>query len=1044
MAHVFISYSSAHRKLTEELAAYLEGCGLDVWWDRDLVARGPFNAQIKEQLRTAGCILVIWTEGALTSEWVRIEADYARQHDNLVNVRAEEIAPERLPAPFNAIDAHRLSERDLILRDVLAVREGRLLLEDKREALPGPGERTPSMLLQAKYCLIPFTGSADIKAEIVDWALSRGAYTTPARRAAGRLIHASGGFGKTRLLIEVADELRQAGWSAGFLARPEATEDAEKRQRRAKALTHLVRGATDNGLLLVVDYAEARSEEVVSLARAIQSRLDDDKRPIRLVLLARAGGAWWERLTEDNPEVQGLMGGPRGLDARVLDWTGTGQKRLDLFIAAVSAFAGLLVEDGYQMPTEQPNLSRLGRIETGDGYDRPLAIIMEALLYVAAMAPGANEPRVHSLLASILGLERAHWKKVLGPLSPDSRGDPDLDLRRAVAQVSGVQGVVSRAAAEALFMEDRYYAGLRTSRSAVRHVTDNIAKVYGRGDGLVPLEPDLIAEHHVSLVADAELLDGCLAWIEDSPEKERDRLRQNLITVLQRATNIEHGIQAVDRACSLLDRLLVLHGEKLGAAIVAVMLETPGELINRLDSQINALSEPALDLINSVLPAQHIGWMELSLRIAQRYVDLNCQNGSKGSRKTRKSTASGLYTLGLRLANLGHRQRALAATQEAVDLYRALAIEEPNSALPELAGGLNALGTDFDMLGRFEESLAASQEAVDVYRTLIETKPDSFMELLAGSLDNLGNRLNRLGRGEDALAASHEAVQIYRTLAKQAPEDISADYAMTLGNFANRLIRLDRHPEALPVYQEAISTYRALASIRADMVLPDLARNLSNFGACLSQLGRGEEALPVCKEAVSIHRQLAEKHPEAFPDVAGSLGNLARILAHLGRHEEALVATQESVDILRSYSKDELGAFLMGQLAQSLRNLSIDLFNLGRREEALTALEEAVAIYRELATDQADAFLPDLATSLSDNSDLLDVQGRYIEATEASHEALRVLLPFAEEAQEAYGGLLGAIAHKVVTYSEKAGSEPDAGLLARVIDALGLDEGEDQ
>ena len=349
MAHVFISYSSAHRGLCEQIAGFLQGCGLDVWWDRELVARGPFDVQIKQQLRTAGCIVVLWTEGALTSEWVRIEAEYALQNDKLVNVRNDDIAPARLPPPFANIDCHTVSERELILRDVLAVREGRLLLEDKQETLPGPGERTPTMLLQAKYGLIPFTGSADIKADLITWALSQNSYATLARRASGRLIHGSGGLGKTRLLIEVADKLRKAGWSAGFLARPDAADDAEKRERRAKALSHLIGGASDDGLLLVMDYAEARSDEIVHIARAIQSRPIDDKRPIRLVLLTRGAGAWWERLTEDEPEVQALMSGPRGLDARELDGLGTGHERLDLFVAAVRAFAELLVQDGYQM-----------------------------------------------------------------------------------------------------------------------------------------------------------------------------------------------------------------------------------------------------------------------------------------------------------------------------------------------------------------------------------------------------------------------------------------------------------------------------------------------------------------------------------------------------------------------------------------------------------------------------------------------------------------------------------------------------------------------
>ena len=56
-------------------------------------------------------------------------------------------------------------------------------------------------------------------------------------------------------------------------------------------------------------------------------------------------------------------------------------------------------------------------------------------------------------------------------------------------------------------------------------------------------------------------------------------------------------------------------------------------------------------------------------------------------------------------------------------------------------------------LGRREEALAATQEAVDIYRRLAQTRPDAFLPDLAASLNNLGGHLSKLGRREEALAA---------------------------------------------------------------------------------------------------------------------------------------------------------------------------------------------------------------------------------------------------------------------------------------------------
>jgi tetratricopeptide (TPR) repeat protein len=73
-------------------------------------------------------------------------------------------------------------------------------------------------------------------------------------------------------------------------------------------------------------------------------------------------------------------------------------------------------------------------------------------------------------------------------------------------------------------------------------------------------------------------------------------------------------------------------------------------------------------------------------------------------------------------------------------------------------------------LGRREEALAASQEATEVYRELAAARPDAFRPDLASSLNNLSNALGDLGRREEALAAIQEAVTIRRELATRWPD----------------------------------------------------------------------------------------------------------------------------------------------------------------------------------------------------------------------------------------------------------------------------------
>ena len=89
-------------------------------------------------------------------------------------------------------------------------------------------------------------------------------------------------------------------------------------------------------------------------------------------------------------------------------------------------------------------------------------------------------------------------------------------------------------------------------------------------------------------------------------------------------------------------------------------------------------------------------------------------------------------------------------------------------------------------------------------------------------------------------------------------------------------------------------------------------------------------------------------------------------LAELGRREDALTAITEAVQIRRELAAARPDAF-RPDLAMSLTNQSNRLAELGRREDALTAITEAVQIRRELA-EQNPVFREGLARSLTRHS----------------------------------------------------------------------------
>ena len=93
------------------------------------------------------------------------------------------------------------------------------------------------------------------------------------------------------------------------------------------------------------------------------------------------------------------------------------------------------------------------------------------------------------------------------------------------------------------------------------------------------------------------------------------------------------------------------------------------------------------------------------------------------------------------------RLAALAATltSQQVTQYRADALGGEPDAANRLAGSLNNLSVRLGDLGRREEALAASQEAAELYRELAAARPDAFRPDLAMSLNNLSVRLAEPG-----------------------------------------------------------------------------------------------------------------------------------------------------------------------------------------------------------------------------------------------------------------------------------------------------------
>ena len=83
MSDIFISYKREDQATARKLADALEKEGLSVWWDPKLRVGEHFDDVIEKALNEAKCVIVMWSNLSVNSEYVKSEATEALEEKNL-------------------------------------------------------------------------------------------------------------------------------------------------------------------------------------------------------------------------------------------------------------------------------------------------------------------------------------------------------------------------------------------------------------------------------------------------------------------------------------------------------------------------------------------------------------------------------------------------------------------------------------------------------------------------------------------------------------------------------------------------------------------------------------------------------------------------------------------------------------------------------------------------------------------------------------------------------------------------------------------------
>ncbi|MBP2327079.1 WD40 repeat protein/adenylylsulfate kinase-like enzyme [Kibdelosporangium banguiense] len=306
-----------------------------------------FAQKILERLRQSDVLLAVigsrWhsvtdrqrrREVDAPDDWVHREIVEAFRHglrvipvflDHTVGLSEPELPPDLAPlarCQFLRL-SHRNDTRDLarLVDELGDLVPGLVLNRVFATATPPSVNLEPSAWLRPEYQLVPFDGR---ETELAELKARLGA----PKPVSAHVVTGPAGQGKTRLAQQLCQDMTAHGWVAGAVHDNAAIAD----------LINLSR--TESPLLVVIDHAETRFEQVQAMAAALMERSPTFP-PARLLLLSRDTGEWLRRLrTHTDDRVSTLF---RTIDERPLaPLASTVSARRAEFLRATAAYTDYL------------------------------------------------------------------------------------------------------------------------------------------------------------------------------------------------------------------------------------------------------------------------------------------------------------------------------------------------------------------------------------------------------------------------------------------------------------------------------------------------------------------------------------------------------------------------------------------------------------------------------------------------------------------------------------------------------------------------------
>lgn len=118
--YVFLSYARLDDELARQLVERLRAAGVIVKWDRDLLGGVDFQSELLSVLEGSGATIVLWSDAAVASRFVRDEANRAIDAGKLVSSHVSGFDLRKLPLGFGASQCIPVDDFEKLLASLAA------------------------------------------------------------------------------------------------------------------------------------------------------------------------------------------------------------------------------------------------------------------------------------------------------------------------------------------------------------------------------------------------------------------------------------------------------------------------------------------------------------------------------------------------------------------------------------------------------------------------------------------------------------------------------------------------------------------------------------------------------------------------------------------------------------------------------------------------------------------------------------------------------------------------------------------------------------